>query len=76
MQKITGIILTKPKLDNQRTCFFLKVAGEKKIQCYSGPGISCSPLFTGQKVSLIGDWPREITTGGDAPFFSFSEIEN
>lgn len=75
MNKITGIIHTEPKSDKGRTQFFLKDAGGNEKWCVSAPEFQCPTLNKNQKLTLLGDHPRDLISGGDAAYFSFSEIE-
>ena len=76
MKKIKGIICTEPKPEKGRTQFFLQDASGNEKWCVSEPGFKCPALKQGQTISLLGDHPRDLISGGNALHFSFSEIEN
>jgi len=76
MNKIIGIIHTEPKSDKGRIQFFLKDANGNEKWCVSAPGFQCPTLNKDQKLTLLGDHPRDLISSGNAAHFSFSEIKN
>ena len=76
MRKITGIVHTEPKSDKGRAQFSLIDAGRNEIWCVSAPGFQYPSLDKDRKLTLLGEHPRDLISGGDAAYFSFSGIEN
>jgi hypothetical protein len=75
MNKMIGTIITEPKPDNGRVDFFMNDVNDKEMWCISGPGFQCPRLLKGMTVSLVGDRPRDLFSGGDSPYFSFYSVK-
>ena len=75
MRKFVGIVQTENPEDAGTVLFTLLLDDGRLVPCRSGAGYKSMKPKPGQRVALIGDTIRDMTTQGESHEFFFTSLE-